>query len=144
MGRSYSLLFNPQFQSFKLLLGHTLQGGGCGKMVGGKVFDFVAACHLATKFLDFWVNAHFQKYLIRMGDGQSLFNQAMLDQNAMIRRYCQRRCALVLFWVFHCTMLTRFFNPVISLVLIRSNIVYSGLNALRFCANLRSPTNRWL
>jgi hypothetical protein len=59
------------------------------------------------------VSAHFQKHFIRIGDGQSLFNQAMLNQNAMIRRYCQSRwmglrSALVLFGVFHCTMLTRF------------------------------------
>src|SRR6516164_10476365 len=37
----------------------------------------------------------------------------MLNQNAMIRRYCQHRwmglrSALFLFSVFHCTMLTRF------------------------------------
>jgi hypothetical protein len=37
----------------------------------------------------------------------------MLNQNAMIRRYCQRgpmglRGASVLCWVFHCTMLMQF------------------------------------
>jgi len=36
-------------------------------------------------------------------------------------------------------MLTRFLTLVISLVLIRSKIVYSGLNVLRFCATLWSP-----
>src|SRR6266704_24001 len=119
LGRSYSLLFNQQFQSFKLLLGHALQSHRCGQIQSGNVFHFVAPCYLATEFLYFWVSAHSQKHFIRIGDGQSLFNQAMLNQNAMIRRYCQRRwmglrSALVLSWVFHCTMLTRFLNPVIS------------------------------
>ena len=105
LGRSYSLLFNPQFQSFKLLLGHVLQSRRCGQIQSGNVFHFVAACYLATEFLYFWVSAHFQKYFIRIGDGQSLFNQAMLNQNAMIRRYCQGRwmvlrSALILSWVF--------------------------------------------
>src|SRR5712671_7577739 len=139
LGRSYSLLFNPQFQSFKLLLGHALQSHRCGQIQSGNVFHFVAACYLATEFLYFWVSAHLQKHFIGIGDGQSLFNQAMLNQNAMIRRYRQRRwmglrSALVLFWVFHCTMLTRFLNAVISLALIRSKIVSSGINALPFCA----------
>src|SRR2546429_7359035 len=49
---------------------------------------------------------------------RSLFNQAVLNQDAMIRRYGQRRwmglrSAPVLFSVFHCTMLTRFLNAVI-------------------------------
>src|SRR5712691_9214185 len=149
LGRSYSLLFNPQFQSFKLLLGHALQSHRCGQIQSGNVFHFVAPCYLATEFLYFWVSAHSQKHFIRIGDGQSLFNQAMLNQNAMIRRYCQRRWmgprnALVLSWVFHCTMLTCFFNLVISLALIRSKIVSSGLNAMRFCATLRLRTNRYL
>src|SRR2546425_578892 len=105
--------FNPQFQSFKLLLGHALQSHRCGQIQSGNVFHFVAGCYLATEFLYFWVSAHFQKHFIRIGDGQSLFNQAMLNQNAMIRRYCQGRwmglrSALVLSWVFHCTMLTCF------------------------------------
>src|SRR6267378_1804170 len=144
-----SFSFNPQFQSLKLLLGHALQSHRCGQIQSGNVFHFVAACYLATEFLYFWVSAHFQKHFIGIGDGQSLFNQAMLNQNAMIRRYRQRRwmglrSALVLFWVFHCTMLTRFLNAVISLVLVRSKIVYSGLNALRFCATLRSRTNHYL
>src|SRR5260370_1303504 len=60
-------------------------------MQSGNVFHFVAACYLATEFLYFWISAHVQKHFIRIGDGQSLFNQAMLNQNAMIRRYCQRR-----------------------------------------------------
>ena len=69
------------------------------------MFHSVAACYLATEFLYFWVSAHFQKHFIRIGEGQSLFNQAVLNKNAMIRRYCQRgwmglRGALVLFWVF--------------------------------------------
>src|SRR5882762_9832387 len=144
--RSYSLLFNPQSQSFKLLLGHALQGHRCGQIQGGYVFHFVPACYLATEFLYFWVSAHFQKHFIRIRDGQSLFNQAMLNQNAMIRRYCQGRWmglrrAFVLFWVFHCIMLTRLLNPVISLVLTRSKIVYGGLNALRFSTTVRSGTN---
>ncbi len=92
------------------------------------MFDLAAAFDLATEFLYFWVSAHFQKHFIRIGDGQGLFNQAMLHQNAMIRRYCQRRwmglgSALVLFWVFHCTMLTRFLNAVISFVLMRGYII---------------------
>jgi hypothetical protein len=120
LGRSHPLLFNPRFQSFKLLLGHALQSHRCGQIQSWNVFHFVAACCLATEFLYFWVSAHFQKHFIRIGDGQSLFNQAMLNQNTMIRRYCQGRwmglrSALVLSWVFHCTMLTRFLNPVISL-----------------------------
>src|SRR6266550_1801482 len=106
---SYSLRFNPQFQSFKLLLCHTLQSHRCGQMQGWNVLHFVAEFYLATEFLYFRVSAHFQKHFIRIGNGQRLFNQAMLNQNAMIRRYCQRRwmalrSALVLFWVFHCAM----------------------------------------
>ena len=77
------------------------------------------------EFLYFRVSAHFQKHFIRIGDGQGLFNQAMLNQNVMIRRYCQRRrmgrrSALSLFCVFHCTMLTGFLDAVISLALLRS------------------------
>jgi hypothetical protein len=79
LGRSYSLLFNPQFQSFKLLLGHALQSHRCGQIQSGNVFHFVAGCYLATEFLYFSVSAHFQKHFIRIGDGQSLFNQAMLN-----------------------------------------------------------------
>src|SRR6266849_10380009 len=109
--RSYSLL-NPQFQSFKLVLGHALQSHRRGQIQSGNVLHFAAAFYLATELLYFWVSAHFQKHFIRIGDGQCLFNQAMLNQNAMIRRYCQRRymgrSALALFWVFHCTMLTVF------------------------------------
>jgi len=72
----------------------------------GNVFHFVAVFYLATEFLYFWVSAHFQKHFIRIGDGQGLFNQAMLNQNTMIRRHCQhlcmgRRSALALFWMFH-------------------------------------------
>jgi hypothetical protein len=109
--RSYSLL-NPQFQSFKLLLGHALQSHRCGQIQSGNVFYFVAVFYLATELLYFRVSAHFQEHFIRFGDGQGLFNQAMLDQNAMIRRYCQRRWmgwrrALAFSWVFHCSMLTR-------------------------------------
>src|SRR5260370_7863381 len=109
LGRSYSLLVHPQFQSFKLLLGHALQSHRCGQMQSGNVFDFAAVCYLATEFLYFRVSAHFQKHFICIGDGQGLFNQAMLNQNAMIRRYWQRRWmgrrrALALFWVFHCAM----------------------------------------
>ena len=80
---------NPQFQIIKLLLGHALQSHRCGQIQSGNVFHSVAACYLATEFLYFRVSAHFQKHFIRIGDGQSLFNQAMLNQNAMIRRYCQ-------------------------------------------------------
>jgi len=79
---------NPQFQIIKLLLGHALQSHRCGQIQSGNVFHSVAACYLATEFLYFRVSAHFQKHFIRIGDGQSLFNQAMLNQNAMIRRYC--------------------------------------------------------
>ena len=55
--------------------------------------------------LYFWVSAHFQKHFIRIGEGQSLFNQAVLNKNAMIRRYCQRgwmglRARFYLFWCF--------------------------------------------
>ncbi len=89
--RCSSLLFNPQFQSFKLVLGHALQGHRCGQIQSGNVFHFVAAFYLATQPLYFRVSAHSQKHFIRIGDGQGLFNQAMLNQNAMIRRYCQRR-----------------------------------------------------
>jgi uncharacterized protein VirK/YbjX len=69
---------------------------------------------------------------------KGLFNQAMLNQNAMIRRYCQRRwmgrrSALALFWVFHCTMLTRFLNAVISLALMRYLKTLQEIHALRFC-----------
>src|ERR1700730_15610031 len=81
------------------------------------MFHFAAAFYLATELLYFWVGAHFQKYFIRIRDGQALFNQAMLNQDPMIRRYRQRRwmrrrSALALFRVFHCTMLTRFLSPV--------------------------------
>src|SRR5713101_5865266 len=101
-GLPYSLLFNPQFQSIKLLLGHALQSHRCGQIQSRNVFDSVAVCYLATEFLYFWVSAHFQKHLISIGDGQGFFNQAMLNQNTMIRRYCQcrwmgRRSPLVLF-----------------------------------------------
>src|SRR5882762_904303 len=123
-----SFSFNPQFQSLKLLLGHALQSHRCGQIQSGNVFHFVAACYLATEFLYFWVSAHSQKHFIRIGDGQGLFNQAMLNQNAMIRRYCRCRWmnprrALVLFWVFHVTMLTRFLNAVIPLALMRGYII---------------------
>ncbi len=53
LGRSYSLLFNPQFQSFKLLLGHALQSHRCGQIQSGNVFHSVAPCYLATEFLYF-------------------------------------------------------------------------------------------
>ena len=111
--RSSSLLFNPQFQSFKLLLGHALQSHRCGQIQRGNMFYLAAVCYLAPEFCYFGVSAHFQEHFIRIGDGQSFFNQAMLNQNAMIRRYCQR--GWVRLWrapifssVFHCTMLTRF------------------------------------
>ena len=111
--RNSSLLFNPQFQSYKLLLGHALQSHRRGQIQSGTVFYFGAPFYLATEFLYLWVSAHFQKHFIRIADRQGLFNQAMLNQNAMIRRYCQRRwmgrgSALALSWVFHCTMLKRF------------------------------------
>jgi hypothetical protein len=78
------------------------------------MLDFAAVFYLATEVLYFRISAHFQKHFIRIRDGQGLFNQAMLNQDAMIRRYSQRWCgmarrsALALFRVFHCTMLTRF------------------------------------
>ena len=98
--------FDPQFQRFKLLLRHSLQSHRCGQIQSGNVLHFAAVCYLATELLYSWVSAHFQKHFIRIGDGQSLFNQAMLNQNAMIRRYCRcrwmgRRRALALFSVFH-------------------------------------------
>jgi len=94
------------------------------------VFHLVAVFYLATEFLDFPGQAPtFQKHFIGIGDGEGLFNQAMLNQNAMIRRYCKRRwtgrcmcrrSALVLFLgVSFCTMLTGFLNAVISLTLMR-------------------------
>src|SRR5882762_3080830 len=109
---SYSLC-NPQFQSVKLALGHALQGHRCGQIQSRNVLDLAAAFYLATKFLHFWINAHLQKHFIRIGDGQCLFNQAVLNQDAMIRRYCQRRRmgrrnALVLLWMFHCIYADRF------------------------------------
>jgi hypothetical protein len=114
-GRSCPLLFNPQFKRFKLLLRHALQSHRCGQIQSGNLFYFVAAFYVATEFLHFWVSAHFQKHFIRIGKGQVLFNQAVLNQNAIIRRYCQRRwmglrSALALFWVFHCTYADRFFQ----------------------------------
>ncbi len=101
--------FDPQFQSFKLLLGHALQSHRRGQIQSGNVFHFAAMCYLATELLYFWVSAHFQKHFIRVGDRQGFFNQAMLNQNAMIRRHCQRRSmgrrsGLVLFSVFHFAM----------------------------------------
>ncbi len=54
------------------------------------MFHSVAEFYLATEFLYFWVSAHFQEHFIRIGNGQGFFNQVMLNQNAMIRRY--RRC----------------------------------------------------
>ena len=54
------------------------------------MFHSVSARYLATEFLYFRSAPTF-KHFIRIGDGHSLFNQAMLNQNAMIRRYCQRR-----------------------------------------------------
>src|SRR2546429_3509149 len=60
-------------------------------MQSGNVFYSVLARYLATEFLYFRVCAHFQKHCIRIGDGQGLFNQAVLNQDAMIRRYGQRR-----------------------------------------------------
>src|ERR1700682_4278359 len=124
-GRSYSLPFNPQFQCFKLVLGHALQGHRRRQIQSGNVFHFAAPCYLATEFLYLLVSAHFQKYFIRSRDGHSLFNQAMLNQNAMIRRYCQRRwmgrwSALALLCMFHCTMLTRF-RPACRKVINTSN-----------------------
>src|SRR5260370_14682425 len=111
--------FDPQFQSFKLLLRHSLQSHRCGQIQSGNVLHFAAVCDLATEFLYFRVSAHFLKHFVRIWDGQRFFNQALLNQNAMIRGYCQRRSmgrrsGLVLFSAFHCTMLTRFLNPVIS------------------------------
>src|SRR5713101_2215283 len=100
--------FDPQFQSIKLLLGHALQSHRGGQIQSGNVFHFAALCYLATELLYFRVSAHFQKHFMRIGDRQGLFNQAMLNQNAMIRRYCQGRwmglrSTLLVFWVFHCT-----------------------------------------
>src|SRR5713226_210159 len=46
--RNSSLLFDPQFQCFKLVLGHALQRHRCGQIQGGNVFDFAAAFYLAT------------------------------------------------------------------------------------------------
>jgi len=71
----------------------------------------------------FWVSAHFQKHFIRIGDGKGFFNQAMLNQNVMIRRYlpmqtdesAERACFV--FDVSFAPMLTRFLNAVISLAL---------------------------
>ena len=102
----YSLFFHPQFKSFKLLLGHSLQRHRCGQIQSGNVFHFAAVCYLATYFVYFWVSAHSQKHFIRIGDGKGFFNQAMLNQNAMIRRYCRcrrmsPRSGLVLFSMFH-------------------------------------------
>src|SRR6267142_2513516 len=104
--RNNSLLFNPQLQRVKLRLGHALQGHCCGQIQSGNVLDLAAAFYLATELLYCRVSTHVQKHFIRIGDRQRLFNQAMLNQDAMIRRYCQRRWdrrdALALFWVFHC------------------------------------------
>src|SRR5258708_36880534 len=82
-------------------------------MQSRNVLHFIAVCYLAAEFRYFRVSRHFQEHVIRIRDGQSFFNQAMLNQNAMIRRYCQR--GWVRLWrapifssVFHCTMLTRF------------------------------------
>ena len=36
-------------------------------------------------------SAHFQEHFIRIGNGQGFFNQAMLNQNAMIRGCCRCR-----------------------------------------------------
>ena len=52
------------------------------------------------------IGDHLQKHFVRLGDRQGSFNQAMLHQDAMIRRYGQRRWTalldvLVLFSVFH-------------------------------------------
>ena len=44
----YSLFFHPQFKSFKLLLGHSLQRHRCGQIQSGNVFHFAAVCYLAT------------------------------------------------------------------------------------------------
>src|SRR2546429_7532847 len=80
-------------------------------MQGGDLFHFVAVFHLATEFLYFRVSAHFQEHFIRIGNGHVFFNQAVLNQNAMIRRYCRSgwmslRSAPGLSGVLHCTMLT--------------------------------------
>ena len=90
----------------------------------GTCFILLPCAIWRRSFLYFWISAHFQKHFIRIGDGQGLFNQAMLNQDAMIRRYCQRRwmglrrmglrSALAWFWVFHCTMLTRILIAVIG------------------------------
>ena len=66
------------------MFGHALQSHRCGQIQSGNVFYFAAVFYLATEFLYFWVSAHFQKHFIRIGDRQGLFNQAMLNQNAMI------------------------------------------------------------
>ena len=87
-----------------------------GRYKSRNVLDFAAAFYLVTELLYFRISANFQKHLIRIGDGQVLFNQAMLNQDAMIGRYCQRRwgrrSALALFWVFHRNMLTGFLDAV--------------------------------
>jgi len=46
------------------------------------VLDLAAAFYLRRELLYFWISANFQKHLIRIGDGQGLFNQAMLNQDA--------------------------------------------------------------
>src|SRR6266480_3771172 len=107
--------FNPQFQSFKLLFGHALQSHRCGQIQSGNVFHFAAVCYLATECPYFWVSAHFQKHFIRIGNGQSFLNQAMLSQNAMIRGYCQRRrmglrSGFVLFSVLHLQPMLKLWN----------------------------------
>ena len=115
-----SLHCDPQFQTFKLFLSHAFQSDRCDHIQGGNVFHFVARRCLATKLLYFWVTAHLQKHFIRIGYRQSLCDQSVLNKNAMIRR-CRQCCwrvllgAVVMFWVFHGTMLTRFLNEVISL-----------------------------
>jgi hypothetical protein len=120
VGHSYSLHCNPQFQTLKLFLSHAFQSHRCNHIQGGNVFHFVARRCLATKLLYFWVSAHLQKHFIRIGYRQSLCDQAVLNKNAMIRR-CRQCCwrvllgALEMFWVFHCSVLTRFLNEVISL-----------------------------
>jgi hypothetical protein len=104
------------------------------------VFHFAAVFYPVTELLYFWISAHFQKHFIRIGDGQGLFNQAMLNQNAMIGRYCElrwmgRRSALPLSRVFHCTMLTRFLDAVTSFALMRFYICGSASEVRRLSGN---------
>src|SRR5882762_2181581 len=45
-----ALLFNPQFQSFKFLLGHALQSHRCGKCKAGTCFILLPCATLRRSF----------------------------------------------------------------------------------------------